>query len=77
MIIEFRVLAVSKEKKSYDTDLVKGIFSINHQMLDTVDSLPANAVISLISQNGWTPTVKEVINTETHILVPFISQSCE
>ena len=77
MIVEFRVLAVSKEKKSYDTDLVKGIFSINNQILDTVDSLPINAVISLITQNGWIPTVKEVIDTETHILVPLISQSSE
>ena len=39
MVIEFRVLAVSKEKQSYDTDMLKGVFNADHPMLETVDTL--------------------------------------
>lgn len=75
MIIDFRVLAVSKETQQYDTDLIRGVFSSEHPMLDAVDHLPANAAINVITQSNWTPVVKEVINTETHILIPFIWQN--
>lgn len=77
MIVEFRVLAVSKETQHYDTDLIRGVFSAQHPMLDTVDNLPANAAITVITQCNWKPTVKEVINTDTHILVPFTGQIFE
>mgnify|MGYP006974443011 CR=1 FL=1 len=77
MIIEFRVLAVSKETQHYDTDLIRGVFSSEHPMLDAVDHLPANAAINVITQSNWKPAVKEVINTSTHILVPFILQNNE
>ena len=77
MIIEFRVLAVSKETQHYDTDLIRGVFSAQHSMLDTVDHLPANAAITVITQCNWKPTVKEVINTDTHILVPFVGKITE
>ena len=46
-------------------------------MLDAVDHLPANAAINVITQCNWKPVVKEVINTDTHILVPFIGQITE
>ena len=74
MIIEFRVLAISKETQHYDTDLIRGVFSAQHPILDTVDHLPANTVINVVTQCNWKPAVKEVINTDTHILVPFIGQ---
>lgn len=74
MIKEFRVLAVSKETQQYDTDMIRGVFSAEHSMLDSVDSLPTNAAITLLTQCGWRPTVKEVVNTPTHILVPFVKE---
>jgi hypothetical protein len=74
MIAEFRVLAVSKEKQQYDTDMIRGVFAAEHPMLDAVDSLPPNAVITLLTQRGWKPTVREVVNTPTHILVPFVKE---
>lgn len=77
MVVEFRVLAVSKETQHYDTDLIRGIFSAEHPMLETVDHLPANAAITVVTQCNWKPTVKEAINTPTHILVPFIGQKLE
>lgn len=77
MTIEFRVLAISKDTQQYDTDMIRGLFSADHPMLETVDALPANAVITVITQCNWKPTVKEAINTSTHILVPFIGQKIE
>lgn len=77
MIIEFRVLAVSKETQHYDTELIKGIFDAEHPMLETVDHLPANAAITVLTQCNWKPTVTEVINTANYILVPFTGQIFE
>lgn len=77
MVIEFRVLAVSKETQHYDTDMIRGLFSADHPMLETVDTLPANATITVITQCNWKPTVKEAINTSTHILVPFVGSKIE
>ena len=77
MVIEFRVLAVSKEKQSYDTDMLKGLFNVDHPMLETVDILPANAAITVLTQCNWKPTVKEAINTNSHILVPFVGKITE
>ena len=74
MVVEFRVLAVSKETQQYDTDMIRGIFTAEHPMIDAVDSLPPNAVITILTQCGWRPTVKEVVNTPTHILVPFVKE---
>ena len=74
MIKEFRVLAVSKETQQYDTDMIRGVFAAEHPMLDAVDSLPPNACITLLTQCGWMPTVKEVVNIPTHILVPFVKE---
>ena len=74
MVVEFRVLTVSKETQQYDTDMIRGVFAAEHPMLDVVDSLPPNAVITLLTQCGWKPTVKEVVNTSTHILVPFVKE---
>ena len=65
MVIEFRVLAVSKEKQSYDTDMLKGLFNAEHPMLEAVDMLPVNAAITVITQCNWKPTVKEAIDKET------------
>lgn len=65
------MLAVSKEKQTYDTDLLKGVFNTDHPMLETVDTLPANAAITVLTQCNWTPAVKEVINKGNYILVPF------
>lgn len=77
MIIEFRVLAVSKEKQSYDTDMLKGLFNVEHPMLETVDTLPANAAITVLTQCNWKPTVKEVISQGDYILVPFTGNISE
>jgi hypothetical protein len=74
MVIEFRVLAVSKETQQYDTDMIRGVFSAEHPMLDAVDSLPPNAAITILTQCNWKPTVKEAVNTPTHILVPFVKE---
>lgn len=74
MIIEFRVLAISKETQHYDTDLIRGVFSADHPMLETVDTLPANAAITVLTQCNWKPVTKEVVNTPTHILVPFVKE---
>ena len=74
MIKEFRVLAVSKETQQYDTDMIRGVFSAEHPMLDAVDSLPPNAAKTILTQCNWKPTVKEVVNTPTHILVPFVKE---
>ena len=77
MIKEFRVLAVSKEKQSYDTDMLKGLFNVEHPMIETVDTLPANAAITVLTQCNWTPVVKEAINKGDYILVPFIGATFE
>lgn len=77
MTIEFRVLAVSKEKQSYDTDMLKGVFGVEHPMLETVDTLPVNAAITILTQCNWTPTVKEAINKGDYILVPFTGNISE
>ena len=77
MVIEFRVLAVSKETQHYDTDMIRGVFSAEHPMLEAVDHLPPNSAITVLTQCNWKPTVKEAINTPTHILVPFIGQKIE
>ena len=77
MIKEFRVLAVSKETQQYDTDMIRGVFAVEHPMLDAVDSLPTNATnaaITILTQYGWKPTVKKVVNTPTHILIPFVNE---
>ena len=74
MIKEFRVLAISKETQQYDTDMIRGVFSVEHPMLDAVDNLPPNAAITVLTQCNWKPTVKEVVNTPTHILVPFVKE---
>lgn len=74
MIIEFRVLAISKETQHYDIDLIRGVFSADHPMLETVDTLPANAAITVLTQCNWKPVTKEVVNTPTHILVPFVKE---
>ena len=77
MIVEFRVLAISKETQHYDTDMIRGVFSAEHPMLEAVDHLPPNSAITVLTQCNWKPTVKEAINTPTHILVPFIGQKLE
>lgn len=77
MVIEFRVLAVSKEKQSYDVDLLKGVFNTDHPMLETVDTLPVNAAITVVTQCNWKPTVKEAINKGNYILVPFTGNISE
>lgn len=77
MVIEFRVLAISKETQHYDTDMIRGVFSAEHPMLEAVDNLPPNSVITVLTQCNWKPTVKEAINTSTHILVPFVGQTFE
>ena len=74
MVIELRVLAVSKETQQYDTDMIRGLFATEHPMLDAVDSLPPNAAITVLTQCNWKPTVNEVVNTPTHILVPFVKE---
>lgn len=58
MIIEFRVLAVSKETQHYDTDMIRGVFAAEHPILDTVDNLPPNAVMTVLSGTDWKPVVK-------------------
>ena len=77
MVIEFRVLAISKETQHYDVDMIRGVFSAEHPMLEAVDHLPPNSAITVLTQCNWKPTVKEAINTDTHILVPFIGQKFE
>ena len=77
MIIEFRVLAVSKERGSYDTDMIRGVFSSEHPMLDTVDTLPVTSVITVLTQTNWKATVKEVIQTDDYLLVPFVGEIIE
>lgn len=77
MIIEFRVLAISKERGSYDTDLIRGVFGSEHPMLDTVDHLPANAAITVLQQTNWTPTVKAAIDKGDYIFVPFVGATIE
>lgn len=77
MIIEFRVLAISKEKQSYNADMLKGVFNADHPMLETVDSLPANAAITVLTQCNWKPAVKEAINKGNYILVPFTGNISE
>lgn len=77
MIIEFRVLAISKETQHYDTDMIRGVFSAEHPMLEAVDHLPPNSAITVLTQCNWKPTVKEAIKTSTHILVPFVGQKFE
>lgn len=77
MVIEFRVLAISKETQHYDTDMIRGVFSAEHPMLEAVDHLPPNSAITVLTQCNWKPTVTEAINTDTHILVPFVGQKFE
>ena len=77
MIVEFRVLAISKETNHYDTDMIRGVFGSEHPMLDTVDHLPANAAITVLQQTNWKPTVKEVINRGDYIFVPFVGATIE
>ena len=77
MIIEFRVLAVSKEKGSYDSDLLKGVFGADGPILDTVDALPANAAITVAQQANWGPTVREAVNIGNYIFVPFVGKIIE
>lgn len=77
MVIEFRVLAVSKEQGSYDTDKIRGVFQSSHPMLDAVDTLPVASVITVLSQTNWKATVTEVIQTDDYLLVPFIGEIIE
>ena len=72
MIIKFRVLAVSKETGHYDTDLMRGLFECDHQILDTLDTMQVNNVIHILQQYDWKPTKDKAIQSATHILVPFI-----
>ena len=77
MVVEFRVLAVSKETASYDTDLIKGIFLSDHPILDTVDTLPITSVIDIISNSNWKATTNKAIVTDNYIFVPFIGEIIE
>lgn len=77
MVIEFRVLAVSKETGHYDTDMIRGVFSADHPMLEAVDYLPPNSAITVLTQCNWKPIVKEVINKGDYILVPFTGNISE
>jgi hypothetical protein len=54
--------------------MIRGVFSAEHPMLDAVDGLQPNAAITILTQCGWMPTVKEAVNTPTHILVPFVKE---
>jgi hypothetical protein len=74
VVIEFRVLAVSKETGHYDTDMIRGVFSAEHPMLETVDHLPPNAAVTIITQCDWEPTTKEVIDIDAYILIPFVKE---
>lgn len=75
MIVEFRVLAVSKEDRNYFTDLLRGVFEIEHPILDTVDTLPVTSTINVISSCGWKALSKEAITSENYIFVPFVGHT--
>ena len=71
MIRQFRVLAISKETKSYDTDLIRGVFGCNNPTLDVVDTLPPSTTLNVISDDGWKP-ISDGLETETYICIPFV-----
>lgn len=73
MIKHFRVLAISKETKSYETDLIRGIFGCNNPTLDVVDTLPPSTTLNVITGDGWNP-ISDGIVTETHICIPFVKE---
>ena len=72
MIKEFRVLAIPKESKCYETEQLKLMFGIDNPVVESVDTLPPNAVINLITNSGWSPVVQEAIPMSTHICIPFV-----
>jgi hypothetical protein len=72
MIKEFRVLAVSKEAKCYETARLKEVFGCDNPALDVVDTLPPPTVINLITESGWKPVSLEAKPTDTHICIPFV-----
>lgn len=72
MIKEFRVLAIPKESKCYETEQLKLMFGIDNPVVESVDTLPPNAVINLITNSGWSPAVQEAIPMSTHICIPFV-----
>lgn len=71
MIKQFRVLAIPKETKAYDTELLMGIFDCHNPALDVVDSVPPTTALNIITNDGWI-AVADVTNCVTHICIPFV-----
>ena len=74
MVVEFRVLAVSKETAHYSTDLLRGLFESNHPMLDAVDDLPITATLNILSYTNWVPTSEKPATTDKWMLIPHIKE---
>ena len=74
MIIEFRVLAISKETQHYDTDMIRGVFNADHPMLDAVDNLPITATLNILSYTGWVPISEKPTITDEWMLIPHIKE---
>jgi hypothetical protein len=72
MVKQFRVLTISKETKTYDTDLLRGIFGCNSPSLDVVDTLPPNVVIKLINNEGWKSVRETPFHSNGYICIPFV-----
>ena len=73
MIVEFRVLAVSKEMRNYDTDYLKGLFDCDHPIIDTVDNLPIQATITVLTNCDWTPVTKPK-ETDSYLCIGFVKK---
>lgn len=74
MIVEFRVLAVSKETAHYNTDLLIGLFGSDHPMLDAVDNLPITATLNILSYTDWVPISEKPTITDEWMLIPHIKE---
>ena len=76
MIKEVRVLAISKETKSYSTEKLMGVFGCNNPALDVVETMPPTTAINLINDAGWRP-IGPAENCEYYICAGFIRDIIE
>lgn len=70
MIKQFRVLAISKETKSYESEMIRNVFGCNNPALDVVDTIPPTTALNIITNAGW-QVVSEVTDSQDFMFIAF------
>ena len=70
MIIQFRVLAISKETKSYESEMIRNVFGCSNPALDVVDTIPPTTALNIITNDGW-QAVSEVADSQDFMFIAF------